>query len=216
MVEKFHENLKGLKDDVLEMGYLAEEMLRKAVEALVKQDNGLAEEVHSRKDRLRELDADIEDRALHLIALYQPVAKDLRTIACMLKMITYITRIGRYGKDVAGIELDLDDREVCQCLSSIPRMGELVCSMIKDSLKAFETEDLGLISNFESRDDTVDQMRYDIFRESVELMRGGHENIHECASYAMAARYLERCADHACKIAEKVHYMVSGEHAEIR
>ncbi len=103
MVEKFHEELKGLKEEVLAMGLLAREMLLDAVKALRKKDEQLANEVLKRKDELADIDEQIEDKALRLIALYQPMAKDMRAIACCLKMNTYLARIGRYGKDIAKV-----------------------------------------------------------------------------------------------------------------
>jgi len=92
----------------------------------------------------------------------------------------------------------------------------MVCKMIDDALKAFETEDISLIKDFEERDDTLDALRWSIFRECITYMMENPSTITGCAHYMMIARYLERCGDHACKIAEKVHYMVTGEHIEIK
>jgi phosphate transport system protein len=216
MVEKFHKELAKLKKDVLEMGNLAKEMLQKAVEALKKQDIKLAENVISRKKKIADMDEKIEEEALRLIALYQPMAKDMRTIACCLKMITYLARIGRYGKDIANVAKELASQPHIAKLVSIPYMAELVCKMIDDALKAFETEDLSLIEDFSERDDAIDALRYSIFRECITYMMEDPKNIARCSHYAMIARYLERCADHACKMAEKIHYMVTGKRKEIK
>ena len=216
MVEKFHKELENLKKEVIEMGNLAKEMLFNAVEALKNRDVRLAEEVVSKKREIAEMDQKIEEKALQLIALYQPMAKDMRAIACILKMITYLTRIGRYGKDIANVAKKLADKPHIAKLVEIPYMAELVCKMIDDALKAFETEDLSLIEDFSERDDSVDALRYSIFRECITYMMEDPKNITRCTHYAMIARYLERCADHACKIAEKVYYMVTGERKEIK
>jgi len=101
MVEKFHTELDELKEDVLKMGKHARDMLKESVTALKDQDTELAEEVISKKIELAKMDSAIERKALHLAALYQPMAKDIRTLGCILKMITYLMRIGRYGKDIA-------------------------------------------------------------------------------------------------------------------
>lgn len=162
------------------------------------------------------MDKKIEEKALQLIALYQPMAKDMRAIACILKMITYLTRIGRYGKDIANVAKELADKPHIAKLVEIPYMAEIVCKMIDDALKAFETEDLSLIEDFSERDDSVDALRYSIFRECIPYVMEDPKNITRCAHYAMIARYLERCTDHACKIAEKVYYMVTGERREIK
>ena len=216
MVEKFHAELKGLKKKVLEMGELAKDMLQKSIEALKNQDTELADWVLSKKKEIMDMDEGIEQHALTLLTLYQPMAKDMRTIACILKMITYLTRIGRYGKDISNVAKELSMRPHIAKLVSIPYMADIVCGMIEDALKAFETEDLSLIQDFVERDDSLDALRYSIFRECVTYMMEDPKNIKRCAHYIMIARYLERCGDHACKIAEKIHFMVTGERIEIK
>jgi phosphate transport system protein len=215
MVEKFHDELADLKERVLEMGYLAQGMLCDGVASLKEQDVELANDVYERKYRLAEMDESIEEEALRLIALYQPMAKDMRTIGCCLKMITYLTRIGRYGKDISNIAKQLANVDHVSKLISIPYMQQKACEMIGDALQAFKTENLGLIAGFEDRDDDVDALRYSIFRECISYMVEDAKYITRCAHYIMVARYIERCADHACKIAEKVRYMVTGERVEI-
>jgi phosphate transport system protein len=216
MVMKFHAELKDLKQDVLDMGGLAKEMLEKSVEALKNRDTKMARWVNSKKRKLSRMDVDIEEKSLRLIALYQPVAKDLRTIACSLKMITYLARIGRYGKDISNIAVELSSKPHLAKLVSIPYMSQIVCGMINNALKAYEKEDLSLIKGFSEKDDSVDALRYSIVRECVSYMIEDQRIITRCLNYAMVARYLERCADHACKLAEKVHYMVTGKHIEIK
>jgi len=215
-MDRLHEELKKLKGEVIEMGNLAKEMLQKSVESLKNQDVKMADEVLSKKGKIAEMDEKIEHEALQLIALHQPVAKDMRTIACILKMITYLTRIGRYGKDIAQVTKELADKPHIAKLVEIPYMADLVCKMIDDALKAFETEDVSLLEDFSERDDSIDALRYSIFRECITYMMENPANIRRCAHYVMVARYLERCADHACKMAEKIYYMVTGERKEIK
>ena len=131
-------------------------------------------------------------------------------------MITYLTRIGRYGKDIANAAKGLSTQPHIAKLVSIPYMCNIVCGMIEDTLKAFETEDLSLIQDFAERDDNLDTLRYSIFRESLTYMMEDQKNITRCANYIMIARYLERCGDHVCKIAEKIHFMVTGERIEVK
>jgi len=94
-------------------------------------------------------------------------------------------------------------------------MADLVIDMVDDAVKAYENDDLSLIEDFSARDDTIDALRHSIFREGITYMMEDPKNISRCTHYIMAARYLERCADHACKIAENVHYMHTGERIEI-
>jgi phosphate transport system protein len=216
MVEKFHVELEELKQEVLDMGYLANSMLKLGVQAVYHQDRELGESIVEKRTELAHHDAHIEDRCFRLIALYQPMAHDMRLIACSLKMNTYLFRIGRYGKDIAKLTRELSEKPHISEMMSIPHMGELVCSMVDDCLKAYETEDISIIHDLSDRDDHVDALRQSEFRECITYMMEDPKNITRCTYYVMIARYLERCGDHACKIGEKIHYMVTGERIEIK
>lgn len=215
MVEKFHIELKNTKKDVIKMGYIAKDMLKDSVKALKDRDIKLAKKVESKKTVLAEMDDKIEEKAFRLIALYQPMAKDMREIACILKMITYLTRIGRYGKDIAKTVKEFEKKAHVKKLVSIPHMADIVSSMIDDALTVFETGDISKFNDFIEREETVDELRYSIYRECLSYMMEDQKVIKRCMQYTMVARYLERCADHACKIAEKIYYMVTGERVEI-
>jgi phosphate transport system protein len=212
---KFHKELDKEKKDILRMGRLAQDMLKKSVIALKEQDVEMAEWVLAKGEKIRYMDDEIEEDLLRFIALYQPVAKDMRLIACGLKMITYMARIGRYGRDIAKIAKELANEPHLAKLVSIPTMAEIANKMVSDSLKAFQKGDISLLKDFAERDDTLDAMRYSIFRECVTFMMESPNNISRCSNYVMVARYIERCGDHACKMAEKIHYMVTGERIEI-
>jgi phosphate transport system protein len=216
MAEKFHTELKNLKTETLEMAHLGRFMLRTAVDALIRQDPELAESVIVRKGEIHDLEVRLEEHCYHLIALYQPMAKDMRTIACTLKVISASLRIGRYGKVIAKIVKELADRPHIANLMSIPHMADLAIDMVDDAITAYESDDLTLIKDFSTRDDTVDALRHSIFREGITYMMEDPKNISRCTHYIMVARYLERCADHACKIAENVHYMETGDRVEIK
>ena len=215
MVEKFHEKLDDLKKEVVKMGDLSKDMLKTSVKALKERDVDLACEVIKKKVKLADLDDEIEKKAFRLIALYQPMAGDMREIACILKMITYLTRIGRYGKDIARITEIIHGKVHIRKLVNIPHMADLVLSMIDDALYAFEKKDVSRFNDFIDRESSVDQLRHSIFRECLTYMLEDPKKIERCMYYSMVARYLERCADHACKMAEKIHYMVNGERVEI-
>ncbi len=215
MTEKFHEELSELKKQVEDMGELAKEMLETSIKALKEQDVMLAKSIIAKCETIRILDHTIEEETLKLITLHQPMASDMRLVATMLKMITYITRIGRYGNDIAKIAIDLSEEAHIGKLVSLPQMSAIVCSMIDDALLAFETQDISHIADFKEREDTIDAMRYSIYREGISYMMENPKYITRCTQYILIARYLERCGDHACKMAEKIHYMVTGEHKEI-
>jgi phosphate transport system protein len=215
MAEKFHTELKNLKRETIEMATLGRNMLRTSVDALIRQDVELAASVVRQKDDIHKREVKLEEHCYQLIALNQPVAKDMRVIACTLKVITASVRIGRYGKVIANIVGQISNKPHIANLMSIPHMAELVIEMVDDSIKAYDTDDLRLITEFSARDDTIDALRHSIFREGITYMMEDPKNISRCTHYIMVARYLERCADHACKIAENVHYMHTGERIEI-
>jgi phosphate transport system protein len=216
MVEKFHNELETLKKNVMKMGDLATSMLCISVESLKNLDVEKAESVISKKKELAEMNINLEEDTLRLIALYQPMAVDMRTIACCLKMITDLNRIGRYGKDIAKVTKEIYPGPHIKKIISIPQMNDIVCKMIHDAFTAFTTGDLSLIKDFSERDNDVDALRYSVFRECISYMMEDPKNITICTNYILVARYLERCGDHACNIAEQIHYMVTGKRIELK
>lgn len=215
MAEKFHAELENLRKETLEMAHLGRSMLRNAVDALIRQDTTLAASVVAQKEEIHRMEVRLEERCYQLIALNQPMAKDMRTIACTLKVITASLRIGRYGKVIANIVKEITDKPHIANMMSIPHMADLVIDMVDDAIMAYESDNLRHIENFSSRDDTIDALRHSIFREGISYMMEDPRNIPRCTHYIMVARYLERCADHACKIAENVQYMETGGRVEI-
>ncbi len=216
MSDKFHDEIAALKQEVLVLGALSRDMFTESLIALSKRDRTRASSVKAKKSELNAGVARLEDEIFQTIALFQPVARDMRVLICSLAMVSALERIGRYGKDIANLVLELPERPCAPEATSLFHMGDLVTGMIDDSLRAYGTEDLSHIAEHSGRDDTVDALRKTIFRESLTHMLEDPRNITPCASYGMIARYLERCADHSCKMAEKVHYMVTGERVEIK
>jgi phosphate transport system protein len=216
MVEKFHIELEKLKQNLLNMGDFATSMLCNSVVSLKDLDNEKADSVIAKKEELAKKNIQLEEEALQLIALYQPMARDMRTIACCLKTTTDLNRIGRYGKDIAKVVKEIYPGLHIKKIIHIPQMNEIVCKMINDALTAFKTSDLSLIKDFSERDDDVDKLRYAIFRECLTYMMEDPKTITICTNYILIARYLERCGDHACNIAEQVHYMVTGKRIDLK
>lgn len=214
--EKFHQELEALGADMVTYGEHALAMLTQALQAFVDQDLEAAERVYNMKGQLDRWDRQVEERALKLLTLHQPMAKDLRALACILKMDTYLNRIGRYGKDIAKDAIAMAQRPHVAKLVNIPHQHDIVVSMIRDAMRAFREDDIGPIADISERDDQVDAIWDSVFRECVTYMIEDPKNIAPCTHYIMVSRHLERCGDHACKIAEKVHYKVTGEHIEIK
>ncbi|HNX17903.1 MAG TPA: phosphate signaling complex protein PhoU [Methanoregula sp.] len=216
MTDKFHSDLNDLKKDVSEMARFARSMLQDACDAFVNQDMVLATKILERKNHLREMTVTLEENCYRLIALNQPVAKDMRFIVCSLKVIAASERIGRYGKSTAKIVKEISGKPHIASLMSLPLMSEYVLAMIDDSIVAYETENIKKLDGFSTRDDAVDALRHSIFREAISYMMENPKTITRATYYIIIARYLERCGDHACKIAENVWYMETGERIEIK
>ncbi|MDD1708839.1 MAG: phosphate transport system regulatory protein PhoU, partial [Methanoregulaceae archaeon] len=170
MSEKFHTELDQLKQDSIEMARFAQQMLADAVQALVCENITNAAEVKSRKRELRDRTIALEDRAYQLIALYQPMAKDMRVIVSILKIIAGAERIGRYGKDIASMTRHIIDEPVIPQPPPLAHMADLVNAMIDDVITAFEKENLSLIEDLSSRDDTVDDLWHSMFRQTLTIM----------------------------------------------
>jgi phosphate transport system protein len=216
MAKELHKEILDLKNDVIAMATLSLEMLENSMKALINKDIELANQIIEKKEKIRKYDSDIEAKALRLIALYQPMAIDLRRLATILKVITYLARIGRYGKDIATVVEELSNNPYPSPFVNLQHMWEHVKTMVDDALKAFEEANISYFQDFEERDNEVDEMRWSIFRECITYMIEDPRVITSCAFFSMIARFLERTGDNACKIAEKVHYMVTGEHKEIK
>lgn len=222
MTERFEAELERLRHEVREMGTLARAMFCDSVTALAGRDRALAERVIAQKEEIRDRLHHAEDHAYQILTLYQPVARDLRTVVACLKVAAALERIGRYGKDIARIEGFLADegafssqRRLATMLS-IPLMARMAGTMIDRALAAFEAGDLSAIDDFEARDDAIDALGYSIFRECLTYMLEDQSTITRGARYVMVARYIERCADHACTIAEATVFMQTGERVEIK
>jgi len=216
MVEKFHDELDELRKQVIQMGNLVKKMLNESVKALEDRDTSLAENVFQLKTQVADMDYEIEKKTFRLIALYQPMAVDMREIGCILKLITYYNRVGRYSKDIAKITMDkFSDIGHVKKMVSIPHMASIVEGMISDAIKAYETKNIQNFEDFSKRESNVDELRYSIYRECVSYMMEDPKKISACTEYIIIARYLERCGDHACKMAEKIIYMVTGNRVEI-
>ncbi len=211
----FDQELADLKAQVTEMADLAKWMFETGVQSLIDLDIDTANKVLNKKHRLAELDAQIEEDALRLVARRQPMAKDMRAIGAALKLITYINRIGRYGKDIAQITTQWDSDTHYAELVSLPRMVELVHNGLNLILHAYHEEQVFDLEKLTAWEDELDALRWSIFRECLTYMAQDPEHIEEYAYYMMIARYLERCGDNVCKMAEKTHYMVEGEHIAI-
>ncbi|MHC1579981.1 MAG: phosphate signaling complex protein PhoU [Candidatus Alkanophagales archaeon] len=207
----YFEELERLKRDTLRMGELAKQAAENAVKALVKRNKELASEIIRGNIEIDELEFDIENRCMRLLALQHPLASDLRTIGTILKIITDLDRISDLAGDIANIVLKIADEPFVKPLIDIPRMAETAQGMLEDCLNAFSTGDIKNLMNFSERDDLVDALCDQVRRELITIMIENPRTIRNASHLLFVALHLERIADHACNIASRIYYMVTGE-----
>lgn len=209
---------KAYETELQELDKLVAEMARKtnlaiqlATKSFEKLDMDLAEQVKKIDTEMYTLNSEIEKRCLEVIALQSPVAKDLRTIGTYLKVITDFDRIGRYATDIAEVTAHARTMAHIKPLVSIPHMAEMAVHMVDLSVKAFLDRDTSLTNEVFEIEDKVDSLYDEIFREVITYMMEDSKKISMGINYTLVARYLERIADHACNISERVIYMVTGQ-----
>lgn len=213
--KSFAEDLRCLMEDLLLMGELAGQMLDKSSQAIKEADNALAEEAIKMDDQVDALNLKIETKCLELIALQQPMAKDLRTIAGILKIITDVERVGDYSVDLAKFAKRLNEDGQGELLVNVPYMAEYVLDMLKLVLRSFQSRDLELIQKMIDDDNEVDRLFRVFFDELVEAIEKEPKLARRAIQHLMIARYLERIADHITNIGERIYYMETGELKEL-
>jgi phosphate transport system protein len=197
------------------MGSLVENMLDNSVESLKKQDIKLAQEVLKMEEQIDSLEQDIEQKCLRLIATQQPFAKDLRRIAAGFKIITDLERMADYCEDIAKVTLRIGAEDLIKPLIDIPRMSALTQKMLKDALDSFAHENIELAHKMCKNDDEVDYIYAQIIRELLTYMMENPRIISQATSLMFVGRYIERIADHATNIGERVIYLVTGIKKEL-
>lgn len=211
-MSKLHREVTSIEEQVTQMADLAKWMLQQGVQSLQDLDVKLAQQVVAKGDALAQLDEDIETHILRTFALQEPVAKDLRRIGTALKLITYINRIGRYGRDIAKVTTEWPEKhDHVARMVNLPAMGDKVEAMLSIVIASFNQNVVPDTKTLMSLEDDVDAMRYSVWRESLTYMAQDSHNIEVCAHYMMVARYLERCGDNVIKMAEKLHWSATGK-----
>ena len=211
MQRHFDEELAALRQKLIEMGTRSEESVRLAMMTLTARRESLAEEVFKMEQKINADEIEIEEETLRLIAQHQPVARDLRFLTTALKIINELERIGDLSVNIVEVALDLMRQPLLKPLIDLPRMAVIASGMVKDSLDAFMTEDSRKAKAVCERDDEVDSLNDQIFRELITYMIQDPSNIKRAVDLILCARHLERIADHATNISEDVFYIVEGK-----
>ena len=211
MERHFDEELKLLKNKLLEMAGAVEQAIYQSVKGLVNREEKLAHDVIQNDRKINDLEIEIEDLCLKLLALHQPMAVDLRFIAAAMKINNDLERMGDQAVNIAERASDLLSKPPLKPLVDIPRMADLTQKMVKDSIDAFVNSDAAMAQEICRRDDAVDDLNDQVFRELLTTMLANSANIERAVDLILVARHLERIADHATNIAEEVIYIVEGK-----
>jgi phosphate transport system protein len=215
MTEKSQAELEQLHQSVVEFGRSAIGMLIESIDAFEVWDTIQATEVSKQKNDLKSTFVQIEDLLFQYLALYHPVARDMREIVASIRIIYNLERIGRMGYDIAETTLILP--ECCELRESavLVSMGRLVIGMIEDALSAFDERSITKIVSMQERDKEVDGLYVQVLTEFMGMMQDEKDNVPILTRYVIIDRYLERCGDQACNMAEMIIYMITGERVEI-
>ena len=219
-VRHFQEELGQLKTRLLEMGGLAEEQVRIAIKGLVDRDQRLIERVLAGDEPLNAMHIEIDNRCFTLIALFQPMAADLRAIVAAVKINTDLERVGDLAVNIAEAARRYVQRPPVKKLIDIPRMAGIAQTMLREALDAFVRRDTELAQHVLNEDDKLDALKTQIFRELLTYMLQDPTTIEPALELILISRHLERIGDHATNVAEDVTFIVSARdvrhHADLQ
>jgi phosphate transport system protein len=210
-VRSFANDLEELSGDIARMGGLAEDMLSDAIQAIATRDAALADTVVSRDPQVDAMQLEIEKKILRLLALRQPLARDLRQTISAFKIASELERIGDLAKNTAKRAKVLDTVEPAAALKAVQRMGRLVSAQLKRVLDAYTALETDAANKVWTRDEEVDEHYTSLFRELLTYMMEDPRTISACAHLLFVAKNLERIGDHCTNIAEEIHFLVTGE-----
>jgi phosphate transport system protein len=207
----FETELQMLKQRLLNMGALVEERVHQAVTALIERRLDVAESIAPGDGEVNDLQIEIDDRCLKLLALQQPMAVDLRLITAAMKINADLERIGDQAVNIAENVVKILPQPPLKPLIDIPRMAQITEGMTRDSLDSFVKKDVTMARNVLKRDDEVDALKDQVFRVLLTYMMADPGTIERALALILISRNLERIADHATNIAEDVIFLVEAK-----
>ena len=210
VVRHFQEELEHLKTRLLEMGGLAEDRVRAAVESLVSRDSSLVDQVLSGDGPINQLHIEIDGRCFTMLALHQPMAVDLRAIVAAVKINTDLERVGDLAVNIAEAAVRYLKHPPVKELIDIPRMATIAQTMLRDALDAYVRRDPEMARAVLNEDDTLDALKTQVFRELLTYMLSDPYKIEPALDLILISRHLERIGDHATNVAEDVIFMVTA------
>jgi phosphate transport system protein len=211
IVKAFDEQLEGLTNMIARMGGIAEGQIAGAIQAVIKRDADLAASVVETDHRVDVLEREIDEQAVSLLALRQPMASDLRTVVSALRIASDVERIADYAANVAKRAIALAQMAPVRPVFQIPRMGMVARDMVRDVLDAYVTHNVQKAVAVWNRDEELDEIYSSLFRELLTYMMEDPRNITACTHLLFIAKNIERIGDHVTNIAETIHYLVVGK-----
>jgi phosphate transport system protein len=210
IIKSYDEELQRLTNTITEMGGMAETQIAAATEAVMKRNSELAADIIEADSRVDKLETEVGTMAVRLLALRQPMARDLREILAALKIAGDLERICDYAANVAKRSIALKHVPPAEPIFALPRMANLARSLTKDVIDAYVARDADKALVVWARDEELDEMYSGLFRELLTYMMEDPRNIAASTHLLFVAKNIERIGDHATNIAEAVHYMVAG------
>ena len=210
-VKSFDEQLHRLRDSLVRMGGLVESQIAASIQALVRRDPDLAMETVDGDRRIDEMERTIDELAVQMLALRQPVATDLRLIVGSIRMAADLERMADYAKNVAKRSIALSQMAPVQPAHAVPRMGRVVQEMVQQVLDAFVHRDVDKAMAVWIRDEELDAMHDSLFRELITYMMEDPRNITPSTHLLFIAKNIERIGDHATNIAENIYFPVHAK-----
>lgn len=208
----FDDELAQLRTHVRSMGLALDGMLELAIRAIIEQDEALTARVIDAEDGIDRLDGEVERTCLRLISLQQPVASDLREIGTAFKVVTDLERTGDYAVDIAKIGRRIARHGIFyKPIVDLPRMSDLVRAMLRDAMTAYAGRDQDLVERIIAADDVVDDVYHQYRDYAIEAMRQDTSLVYLGTFVVLATKYLERVGDHLVNVAERVHYLITGD-----
>ena len=211
----FHKRLREIQDDILVMGSMVEKVILHSVQALKDREVAMAQQIIADDVKVNRERFEIEEKCIRLIATQQPMASDLRTIICVLNIITELERIGDYAEGIAKVVVMIGDEPPLKPLIDIPRMADKTTQMLRQSLDAFVNRDAHAARQVVAEDDEVDNLYDQVFRELLTFMVEEPQTITRATRLIWVAHNLERSADRVTNICERVVFIVTGKMEEI-
>ena len=211
-VKAFDEDITRLRGLIAQMGGMAEVAVQNAMDALVRGDDDLAEQVIADDKKLDALESEVDRLAVRVIALRAPMADDLREVIAALKIAGVVERIGDYSKAIAKASRQIENRKKFGPLTLVPAMGEIAAEMVHDAMTAYAARDAVLAREVIATDEKVDNFYESLFRNLVSHMVENPSTISSAAQLLFVARNIERIGDHATNVAEMVHYAATGSY----